>query len=314
MAAIIPGRRQAQPKKTLTLFLTAWLLGVAGPAAAQQCRPFASLPLLLRDERVLVEISVNDQPVLFALDTGAANSVMSTALVQRLGLPTSSFRALGARDIGGGGTEKLAHNVRISLGGRRIVNTYSWRGYPVTDLGVDGLLGGDLLRGFDVDLDFTGGRMGLFSRGACDGAPPGFGPSSALSTAGLGSSAFGRLSRIRIPVRLDGREFWAIVDTGAARSYFAASQAFSEFGLDIAKMDAGRARGAYGGALRVAPHDFRTLQVGAVSLPNPRLSLTMPDRGFEEAPIILGLEQLRHLRLFMAFDARRLYVAPAQPS
>jgi predicted aspartyl protease len=296
--------------------LLVFSLAGAVPAMAQPCtaEPFASLPLLMRDGRVLVEIKVNDQPALFALDTGASNSVMSKGLVQRLGLPTSTARALGARDIGGGGTEKLAHNAYVSLGGRRVSNatSYSWRGFPVADLGVDGLLGSDLLRGFDVDLDFAGARMNLFGRGACDGVAPGPGPAVALSTASQGWSAFGRLSRIRVPVRLDGREVWAIVDTGAARSYIAASAAREAFGLEIGKMQAGAARGAYGGALKVAPHDFRELQIGAVKLPGPRLSLTLPDQGFEDSPILLGLEQLQHLRLFMAFGARRLYVAPAR--
>jgi hypothetical protein len=55
------------------------------------------------------------------------------------------------------------------------------------------------------------------------------------------------------------------------------------------------------------------LQVGDVSLPAPRLSLTSPDRGFEEGAIVLGMEHLRRLRLFVTYGTRRVYVAPARP-
>lgn len=292
--------------------LVVWLAAAIPAAAAQSCtaRPEASLPLVVQGSRLLVEIQVNGVPVRFALDTGAANSVMSEELVQRLKLPTISARAVGAQDIAGGRVEKLAQAI-VTLAGRRPPRNYTWRGYPVGKLSVDGLLGSDLLRIFDFDLDFAAARMNLYTRYACDGSAPGPGPVTALSMASLGSSAYGRLNRLRIHVRLDGKPFWAIVDTGASRSYIAAGAALSEFGLDIERMNPGRARGAYGGHLLMAPHQFRELQIGGVSLPSPHLSLTAPDRGFDEGSIVLGLEHLRHLRIFAAYGARRLYVAPA---
>ncbi len=290
-----------------------WLTA-AVPAAAQSCtaKAAASLPLVAEGNRLLVEITVNDIPARFALDTGAANSVISEGLVQRLKLTTISRRAVGAQDIGGGRSEKFAQAI-LTLAGRRPAVSITWRGYPVSNLAVDGLLGSDLLRIFDFELDFAGARMNLYTPYACNGAAPGPGPAAALSMAGLGSSAYGRLNRIRIPVTLDGKSFWAIVDTGAARSYLAAGAALAEFGLDIQKMNPGRARGAYGGDVLVAPREFRELRIGNVSLPSPQVNLTAPDRGFDEGAIVLGLEHLRQLRLFVTYGTRRLHVAPAAP-
>jgi predicted aspartyl protease len=291
-------------KSGLPAALIGLLLG-AVPAAAQihcAAAPLSAVPLLAQSGRLMIAVKINDQPALFALDTGTATSVMSMKLIERLGLRTTSLGALGGWDIGGKRAARMVSSAKVTLGHHTSGRTW-WR-YLAADLSIDGLLGMDLLQDFDVDLDFAAGQMRLFAPGACDGVAP-----AAIAVAMMRENW---PSRIRIPVRLDGRQYQAVVDTGASRSYFAASTARQEFGLDIAQMKPGRARGAYGGEISVAPHDFRALEIGGVTFSGPRLSLAAPDEGFDGAPILLGMEQLRHLRLFVSKNSRRLYVAPAR--
>jgi predicted aspartyl protease len=276
------------------------------PASAQRgctATPIASLPLRLEQGRVLVEITINQQPVWFAVDTGASHSVLDRRLVERLRLPTRIFRSMGASDIGGSRVETLVYKTIVAMGawssGRFSV-------YIVADLSVDGLLAADILGRFDVDLDFAGARMTLFKRSACT-APPGPGPFKTISSAVMFET-----NRIRTPVMLDGKEHWAIVDTGASRSYIAASAARAGFGIDMDKLPSHKARAVYGAELLVAPHDFTVLQIGDVTLPNPRLSLTRPENGFGDSPVLLGLEHLQNLRLFIAYGGRRLVISPAR--
>jgi hypothetical protein len=151
--------------------------------------------------------------------------------------------------------------------------------------------------------------MNLFARGACRGEPPGSGPYQTISMAVIGAA-----DRIRAPVTLDGRDYWAIIDTGTRRSYIAASQTLADFGIRMEDSTTRKARGVYGGELNVVPHDFGALKIGDVVLPKPRLNLTTPEKGFGESQILLGLEHLRNLRLFIAFGKRRLTIAPARPS
>jgi predicted aspartyl protease len=276
---------------------------LAAPAAQAGCTaaPLASLPLRSERGHVLVEILINDQPAWFAVDTGAANSVMNTDLAKRLQLSTGRYPSLTPTDISGNQTGgKLTNRVRVSLGRQRILNQ---RRLFVADLHTDGLLAGDLLGGFDIDLDFAGARMNLFGRGIC-ADPPGDGPSQAIPSAVTDN-------RVYAPVLLDGKELLALVDTGAPRSYIAASKAQADFGIRMDDARTARARGAYGGELKVMPQDFHTLAIGGFTLEKPSLSLTTPETGFAETPVVLGLEHLQGLRLFIAYGARRLTVSPA---
>jgi hypothetical protein len=281
------------------------LLLAAGPVLAQErcaTAPLSSLPLLQRDGNLVVELAVNGRPAFFALDTGGVTSVIGTGLAARLGLPVrANFRNLDVRDAGGMRATRYVTARSVTLGEHRIRP----RNYLIAELrpGLDGLLAPDLLRAFDLDLDFAGRRLDLYAAGACAGRPPG---SGAFSTLAMPQSGWGR--RIRIEAMLDGQPLWAALDTGTRQSYVAASTARAVFGVAMAAQ-AGRARGMFGGEMRVAPHDFASLRIGDVVWERPRLNLAAPEDGFDDAPILLGLQQLQDLRLFVAYGENKLYLS-----
>jgi predicted aspartyl protease len=286
------------------------LLLAAGPAVAQErcaAAPVASLPLRQQDGHLLVEVEVNARKAVFLLDTGGVTTIISTRMGSRLGLLSRPIAPrVDVRDAGGVRADRYITIRSIMLGAHRITP----RNYMIADLreGIDGLLAPDLLRAFDVDLDFAGERMDLYASGACAGTPPGAGDFSSVTMPDGGSAR-----RMRIEALLDGRPVLATLDTGARQSYVAASAAQEFFGVGM-RGEAGRARGIFGGQVAVTPHDFAALQIGDIVWKSPRLNLASPEHGFDGAPILLGLQQLQGLRLFAAYSENRLYLSrPGQP-
>ena len=283
------------------------LLSAAVPAAAQErcaATPISALPLLQRDGHLLVELDVNARKAVFLLDTGGVTTILSTQMAARLNLGARPIAPrVDVRDAGGVRADRYVTVRSILLGGHRI----RARNYMVAPLraGIDGLLAPDLLRDFDLDLDFAAHRLGLYAAGACAGKPPGSGGFSSVTMPDGGSAR-----RMRIEAMLDGRPVLATLDTGARQSYVAASAAAEMFGLAMPG-ETGRARGIFGGQVAVTPHAFGALQIGDIVWENPRLNLASPEDGFDGAPILLGLQQLQGLRLFAAYSENRLYLSRA---
>ena len=72
---------------------------------------------------------------------------------------------------------------------------------------VDGLLGTDVLGKFDVDLDLPNRRMALYEKGKCT-------PDWAASNAEIKIGRSAHNDHVFLPVRLDGRNITATIDTG----------------------------------------------------------------------------------------------------
>ncbi|MBS0256031.1 MAG: aspartyl protease family protein [Proteobacteria bacterium] len=107
-----------------------------------------------RDERnrMTVDVRIGDKgPYRFLVDTGAQTTVMSSALVQRLGLPAMARRrVLG---IAGQMEVDTVELPEIHLG-RRTFATYVTPVLDEANLGADGIIGIDGLQGQRVLLDF----------------------------------------------------------------------------------------------------------------------------------------------------------------
>jgi predicted aspartyl protease len=291
-------------KKVFAGFLVALLAATAFPALAQDrcsAEPAATLPLVLLNGKILVGVLVNDQPALFAIDTGGFASAVSESLAARLKLPTYGIRSYQTlSDLGGERAEKYARISSLVIGNQQVADER----YMVADLGpgVDGFIAPDLLRNFDLDFDFAAQRLNLYRLRSCAGKPPGSGAFSAVE---MDVTPQGH---IRVPVMLDGKRLWAMVDTGASRTYIIASAARANFSVSMGP-GVDTAQGASGGTAKIEPHDFQTLQIGEDVQRNPRLQLIARDEGFDKAPVLLGMQQIHGLRLFVAYRERKLYVS-----
>jgi predicted aspartyl protease len=157
--------------------VTAWVCTVAMPHGAAPNRSgdrsdVWRQALAIQGGLPLVDVWIGrDGPWRFALDTGAEGSTVSRELAIRLNLPV--LGALEQHTVNGVGRTALVRVAELTLG----------RDGPVTsadagvgDLaamrqvapGLDGVLGGDVLSGFDYVIDYEASRLTLV-RGEADG-------------------------------------------------------------------------------------------------------------------------------------------------
>jgi len=164
------------------------LLGLAGCTAnpgapnAQAACPLirlASTTLQSRGNLLFVQAGIGDAPVTLLLDTGAERTLLTEAVVDRLGLPRDPQHATQTFGIG---SPTVAWDAKLprglTLGGTRFpVETVSVGRFGIDRIAggsADGLLGADILLAFDIDLDLPAGRLTFYrARRACpDAGPP----------------------------------------------------------------------------------------------------------------------------------------------
>jgi clan AA aspartic protease (TIGR02281 family) len=283
-------------------------LALASPVMAQErcaAQPVASLPIVILFGKVLVPVQVNDQPALFAIDTGGYASAVSETLVTRLGLKTGPIRSqVKLTDIGGEKADKFAIVAGLAIGNQLVKGER----YMVAELGpgVDGFIAPDLLQNFDLDFNFAANQLDLYRRRACGGKPPG---TAAFSTVAMDTSKGGH---IRIPVTLNGKRVTALLDTGASETYITADYASASFGIGMVA-EQGVTRGAVGGTLAFSQQEFQSLQIGDAVEHKPQLRVA-DRRNFDWAPILLGMRHMQQHRLFVSYGEDKLYIAPGQPT
>jgi predicted aspartyl protease len=157
----------------------------------------------------MVAAAVNGHPLNFMVDTGGVFSAISKQAAQAIGLnPSRLGPNVEMKDISGTEMSSFAliDNITFShfkAGGIRLM---------VGSLppGQDGVLAPDLLRNFDIELDFAGQKMNLFKQPRCD------------DHVVYWTDDFVKLpltitqqGHIRIPVMINGAEQKATLDTGS---------------------------------------------------------------------------------------------------
>jgi predicted aspartyl protease len=312
-------------KRSIPFLLAfAWLDSHAAFAAeAQDCPPLkmvTSVDMLSRQTGLsLIPLSINDTPRLFLLDTGGFSSQLSPTTAKELNLPLYDSRA-ELHDASGNTSHRGAFVDKLTLGS--LTATHVPLMVSPSELGVaDGLLSSDLLVRYDIEMDFGAHKLSYFSPDHCPGKVVHW-PAQEIAVIPL---TLRDRSRILVDVKLEGKAFRALVDTGATRSTITKAVANSIFGLDSASpgmMPAGPVNGDP--RLQSYRHTFSSLTFEGVAVTNPTL-LVMPDHiggsalqtgshisgdpNIQLPEFILGMDILRHLHLYLAFQEQKLYVS-----
>jgi predicted aspartyl protease len=190
-----------------------------------------------------------------------------------------------------------------------------------------GILAPNLLRTYDLDLDFGGHKMNLISQKHCDGKVI-YWPASSVAVVPMRVNPTGHIT---IPVELDGQHFNAQLDTGASTSVINLDTAKNAFGLSIGSADV-PVEGTVG-YTRTYAHRFKSLSLEGIAISNPRLELISdlmrgqlydphaniegdtrianPDRETGLGDMILGMDILHHLHVYIAYKEQKLYITPA---
>ena len=325
---------------------TAFLIGLlfATPAGAEDCSHLllrASLDITpTRAGTVFVPVMINGTETHMLLDTGGGVSSLSVRTVKALNL-TRRDAAMKLLDLTGNASRQFVRLDTLDLGGLRgkDIDLMIW---PNPNAQFDGLIAGDLLSRYDVELNFVTRKLNIFSPDHCEGNVI-YWPATALAMVPFSMSRpvngnpneptsirIGPDSHIRVPVTLDGKNFSAIINTGATTTIMSASAAKAVLGVTAASP----------GAVAIGPasdnpdeqrfgYVFHSLAFEGIAVSNPHVVI-LPDLIGKKDPsndfmldshinrvddglgadLSIGMDVLKHLHLYIAYRERKLYITP----
>jgi predicted aspartyl protease len=290
------------------MLLVAAFVTAGGDAAAGPCiaPPSADLTIRLLRDVPLITAAIDGKPATLLFDTGAQDTVLSAPAAARLGLAAHYEypRHLGA--VGGGSGSGVAATRNFAVG------PFDEPGFQVMVGAVsppeiegiqpDGLLGADFLADFAVDLDLPDQRLTLH-RPQCPAREPAWPPPFATIAANRSLH-----DHLFFPVLLDGRQFYAFIDTGAARSVIDRNAALA-LGItptELAEEPAATLRGAAAGTVGARLHRFSRLQLGDILVRDPLLGVI--PLGLDDADIILGEDFIEPRRIWLSYAPPQVFI------
>ncbi|HKD46885.1 MAG TPA: pepsin/retropepsin-like aspartic protease family protein [Rhizomicrobium sp.] len=272
------------------------------PGLPAECEPLTQLPMTLISGHVTIPASINGKDVTLGIDTGGPFSSLTLAAAHRVG--------------------HVGHRDDLRIGDLQLERVYM--GWMNSFPGVDGLIAPDVLSKYDAEFDFGGSIFRLFKPHSCADRRTG-----AYSVIPF---TLTRDGHVRVPVTLDGRNTYAILDTGAPISVLSMQDATRMFGLDqdsagikAAKTVSGLwsnallANYTYGiwdypsKTVSAYTYPFKTITMGAMSVADPPIELSAGRNflGSDFASLLLGNDVLSHFRLYIAYREQKLYIADA---
>jgi predicted aspartyl protease len=297
------------------ILAAAFLALAMSPALAeeQKCQlvRLASLDMIPGAPHILVTASVNDQPLTMMVDTGGYTTALTESKAKQLGLSTEIYPASRMMVYGGIKLSRFTTFAGFTLGRMKARSLT----YPLLPDGflppnVDGILSPDFLANFDLDFDFAGGQLNLFSRDHCEGKVVYWTKEPVAKLELRRPDA----THITIPVTLDGHEFKAMIDTGWGSSGMVSlDKAEDRFDL---KDDDPKFQSVPGpnGIKNARKYPFKMLAFGDVQVANPQFVLVRDhDAQLGPSPpeMIIGIAILRQLHLYIDYHEKYLYVSAA---
>ncbi|MBN9560901.1 MAG: aspartyl protease family protein [Alphaproteobacteria bacterium] len=252
-----------------------------------------------------IEVSIGGVPASLLLDTGAEAGLVTPEAALRLRLPLDPSRQTLVQGTGGAGAV-IPHVMLggLAIGGLelppRSVPVGPLPAIPRTLPPVAGLLGADVLSGFNVEIDTRHGHLALHRvSGECDVPVPWAHDVVPLRRVG---------DRLIASARLDDHPLDALLDTGAL-SIALDTGAALKLGVtaDTLASDPG---GISGGVdMREVPfhwHRFASLAIGRIVIRHPVLTVTQVR---EATPMLLGASWFAGRRVWLSYATARMFVA-----
>ena len=305
--------------------------GTVHPAhAADDCATLKGLSLDLTptDEGYLVPMSVAGTPHLFLLEFEAAYSKFDQAIAEALKLPTKNVpNGLSIADIKGPFT-KIVTAPTIMLG-------------PVTRRNVefliaphrdqwgraDGVVGMNVFYGFDIELDLSHNKLGLFLPRDCP-----FRPYWPFDVVGSSTLKLAPTGGIVLTMEIEGKRIEASIATSNKRTYMPLTAARMLLGIEESNPNL-VAAGTRDNGEDMFRYPFKTLSADNVTINNPKIyiyrnkselcggvaggryrAMQGSDRCFGGGDVELGTDSLSKLRLFFVFKENKVYFTLAEQS
>jgi predicted aspartyl protease len=288
----------------------------SGPPGECKLARVAELPLHRLGRHVLVDGKINGQPVTLVFDTGSFTSIITPEAAERLHLSMLQAMVGEAHGIGGSSTLSLMTARTLELGdahGRNFTFTSGRVGVIGENFRADGLLSSDLFSKWDIDLDFRAKRIALFLPVGDCSRPAAFLTGPLYEVPLL---PFENDKRPMVRVTIGGKQFTALIDTGAAQTTLF-RHAAAQLGLHVGDLTSDRAVPLVGIGPRVVHsvlHVIEPVEIGDLTVKNMPVDLVDEASG-DRTDMLLGADFQARVHLWISYSSRTLIMQyPALPS
>ena len=299
--------------------------GVSMAADGCELKLALSLPATVmgQADTILVPARIGDRSLRMLFDTGAAFTLIEGKVAEEAGLRLPARRTMRIAGLGGEADVFRVPLVPLALDRATLDQPFIFVTDPQKLLyqnQFDGLLGLATTGRFDIEIDLQALRINLFLADHCPGQVVYW--ADEYSTIPFKRSA---QNLIEVAVKIDGETLRGIIDTGASHTSISWRAAHDDFKLTTSSpgvYSAGAARTADGRSLSAAQFTFDTLEVGELKVRHPVVRIIeqysmniLTDLGMDDwAPqVVIGMDLLKHLRLYVANKERMIYFTVAPP-
>lgn len=268
----------------------------------------ARIPLHVEDRLLVVPAGINGKLVHLIVDTGAERTTISDAAANRLGLQHDARFITRSSGVGGASSAADVRIEELVMGHQRFpvdrIAVGAFKLQNARGLDADGLLGGDVLLAFDMDIDVPDGTLTLYRRRLCPGFRPPW-PETPVEIPGVRT----RRTRLQVPFALDGADGMAILDTGAQGNVVGADMA-RQLRLTEQSMAADpqvRQVGVGPGVAYARLHRFQSLRIGPTSFSSPTMPVLLSEAGIGD--MLIGEDFLEGRRVWLSFNPPQVFVS-----
>ena len=302
-------------------------------AHADECRleQVASLDMTQAPQGLIVPVSIEGTTNSMIVDTGAPLSTVDPKVATELHLTTHRIRQGAMFTSGGQQFTDMAVIRQLQIGAMHAADL-KFLVYPVrlsNGSEIAGLLGADFLRHYELDLDFGAHKLNLFSQSHCPGKVV-YWPADAVAVVPMHVANSGH---IIVPVTLEDHQFAAVFDTGAFGTILTLEAAENYFRLKPGSPEMPATSESSKSAAPFYKHMFKELTLEGITIKYPvvfmrsdlrksgmsqwtetgsRLSSAGESGGVTD--LILGMNELRHLHIFVSYKEQKLYITAASPA
>jgi predicted aspartyl protease len=287
----------ARRLECLATGLLAALLAAGAPASATDPAPEAvvgELPFQNGDEpnRVLVDLApAGSEPFVMMLDTGAAASVLTPLMARRLGVSVRRNKQTPYRRA-----TRLGRDLQFWID-TDSSDTGSRTGWEY------GLLGGEFLAEYVVELDFPGRRVRFLD-------PKRYRVPETAAADDERVVPFKLVAgRILLPIEMNGKSLEVLLDTGAPDNLILSGKAAKGLGVDAASLPYFGQAGTVIGPMEVRLYETPSFRLAGFDF-DPLPVLVAPRGWYNMGPndSVVGYDVLRQFVVRVDYPRRKLWL------
>lgn len=303
---------------------------LANTATAEECKPLQRFAKISFEPDAYAQIYLPSRISGFQthllLDTGAFWNLMNKDLAAQLHLPTHTSYEIYMIDASGAKIDQLTTVPEFMLGDLKIAKLDFFVGGNLggTPESYGGVLGRNMFTQADLEIDNAGKSVSLFSPDHCPGEGVHWSDEAVvLEYQRDKSNTTHTGTRIKTAIRpeqldepivsaeLQGKPVTVLFDTGASMTSIDLEHAEKVFGIGPGSPGVTPAGSTYvgsGAEVPVYAYTFKELTISGIRFENVPVHL---GQFGNDAQVVLGMHEMKHLHMYYAFKEGRIYITSA---